>query len=360
MKKTTKMFSIILAVVMVISLIPLTASAEKTESDDLTVYCVLGTGLPAKNTEIVLTNRLAENVTKTYTADSDGFVSIPKNLRGSYYVSATCEGPVDGLEWKSLDGLMWDMNMLSDVSCLRLFPVLDVEFEYIVHSTYMMGYGDGTFCPEQTLTRGEVVNLLYRLMTVDSREEYYSTENDYSDVKSGMAYNTAISTLANAGALDDFSDSNFGYKAVMTREQLAAILGRIFDVGYDGKNLFGDIDENPYADSINLLGLLGIFTPDEDGNFNPKAELTRGDICVILNKLLGRMPSADSIKGLHSTATLRTFYDVNEDSELYADIMEATNGHTYTVTAEIKDGKVLIQENWVSLRAPTNWVKLQK
>lgn len=360
MKKTTKMFSIILAVIMVISLIPLTAFAEKAESDNLIVYCVLGTGLPARNAEVVLTNRLAENVTKTYTADSDGIVLIPKSLRGVYYVSAVCAGPIDGLEWQSLDGLMWDMNVLNDVSCLRLFPVLDIDFEYVVHGAYMMGYSDGTFCPEQTLTRGEVANLLYRLMTADAREKYHSTENNYSDVKSGMAYNTAISTLANTGALDDFADSCFGYKTVMTREQFAAILGRIFNVKYEGKNLFVDISKSPYEESINLLGLLGILTPDENGQFNPKAELTRGDICVMLNRMLGRMPSADSIKGLHSTATLRTFSDVGEDSELYADIMDATNGHSYIVSADLKDGKVVIHESWMSLRAPTNWVKLQK
>ena len=252
------------------------------------------------------------------------------------------------------------MNKLSDVSCLRLFPVLELEFEYEVHNAYIMGYGDGKFCPEQTVTRGEAVNLLYRLMTEDSREEYRSTENDFSDVKAGMAYNTAISTLANAGVLDDFSGSTFGYKKHITREQFAAMLGRVFDVSYDSKALFNDISESSYADSINLLAYLGIIAPDKDGNFSPKAELTRGDICVILNKLLGRLPSADSAKSISNTAKLRTFSDVSVDSELYADILEATNSHSYTVSAELINGEVVIQENWVRLRTPTNLIELQK
>ena len=360
MKRTSKMLCFILAVIMVISLVPLTAAAEKAESDEFTIYCILSTGLPAKNAEIVLTNRLADNVIKTYTADSNGIFTIPKSLRGAYYVSASCEGPVDGLMWQGLDGVIWDMNKLSDVSCLRLFPALELEFEYEDHNAYIMGYGDGKFCPEQTVTRGEAVNLLYRLMTEDSREEYRSTENDFSDVKAGMAYNTAISTLANAGVLDDFSGSSFGYKKHITREQFAAMLGRVFDVSYDGKALFNDISESSYADSINLLAYLGIIAPDKDGNFSPKAELTRGDICVILNKLLGRLPSADSAKSISNTAKLRTFSDVSEDSELYADILEATNSHSYTVSAKLIDGEVVIQENWVRLRTPTNLVELQK
>ena len=360
MKASSKMLCIILAVIMVIGLIPLTAAAEKAEADELTVYCILSTGLPAKNAEIVLTNRLAANVTKTYTADDDGIITIPKSLRGTYYVSASCEDAVVGLKWQGLDGLTWDMNRLSDVSCLRLFPALELEFEYDIHNAYIMGYGDGKFCPEQTVTRGEAANLLYRLLTDDAREEYRATENDYSDVKAGMAYNTAISTLASAGVLDDFSDSAFGYKKIITREQFAAMLGRVFDVSYDGKNLFVDISESDYADYINLLASLGIIAPDKDGKFNPKAELTRGDVCVILNRLLGRMPSADSARSIYNTAQLRTFSDVTKDSELYADILEATNSHSYTVSVKIVDGEPVIHEDWVSLRAPVNWVELQK
>lgn len=360
MKRTSKMLCFILAVIMVISLVPMTAAAEKAESDEFTIYCILSTGLPAKNAKIVLTNRLADNVIKTYTADSNGIFTIPKNLRGTYYVSASCEGPVDSLMWHGIDGVMWDMNRLSDVSCLRLFPSLELEFEYDIHNAYIMGYGDGKFCPEQSITRGEAANLLYRLLTDDAREKYRSTVNDYSDVKAGMAYNTAISTLANAGVLDDFSDSIFGYKKFITREQFATMLGRVFNVSYDGENLFSDIDDSAYADNINLLAYLGIIAPDEDGCFNPKAELTRGDVCVILNKFLGRLPSADSAKNIYNTAQLRTFSDVTEDSELYVDILEATNSHSYTVSAELIDGEIVIQENWVSLRAPTNWIELQK
>ena len=360
MKKSTKMLSFILAVIMVISLVPFAASAEKAESGSLSIYCVLSTGLPAKNAEVVLTNKLADNVIKTYTANSDGIVLIPKNLRGAYYVSASCDGPVEGLEWHGTDGVLWDMNKMSDTSCLRLFPVLAVEFENSRHNAYMVGYSDGTFGPEQTLTRGEVANLIYRLMTRESRDEYYSTENSFNDVQSGMAYNTAISTLRNAGVLDGFADGSFGYKEVITREQFAAMLGRLFDASYNGTDVFRDIADSPAKDYINLLGTLGILSADENGNFNPKAELNRGDVCAAFNRLLGRMPTADSIKHLNSIAPLRSFSDVNEDCELYADIMEATNGHVYMISADEQDGELVIQENWLNFISPTNWTKLQK
>lgn len=360
MKKSTKMLSFILAVIMVISLVPLTASAEKAELGSFSIYCVLSTGLPAKNAEVVLTNKLADNVIKTYTANSDGIVFIPKSLRGTYYVSASCAGPVEGLEWRGTSGLLWDMNKMSDTSCLRLFPVLAVEFENSRHNAYMVGYSDGTFGPEQTLTRGEIANLIFRLMTKESREKYYSTENSFLDVQSAMAYNTAISTLENAGALDGFADGSFGYKTVITREQFAAMLGRLFDVSFSGNDVFRDIADSPAEDYINLLGTLGVLTADKDGNFNPKAELSRGDVCVMLNRLLGRMPTIDSIKHLTSTTLLRTFSDVKEDCELYADIMEATNSHIYTVSADEQDSELVIQENWINFVSPTDWTKLQK
>ena len=60
--------------------------------------------------------------------------------------------------------------------------------------------------PERQITRAEVATIFYRLLQDEARENVWSRTNSYSDVASGVWYNSAVSTLTNAGILTGYED----------------------------------------------------------------------------------------------------------------------------------------------------------
>lgn len=383
MKKSTKLISLLLAVMMVVALMPTMAladedTAENSVSDiigsvvdvingieipDYLVYCSLSGRMPASGAQIVMNDQLGLHPAKTYTANSLGLALISKGLVGVYNVSATCNGPVTGVKYSTIAGLTWTLNSKVEVEELTLYPVLNIGLNYSDHFSYMVGYGDGTVRPDGNVTRAEVASMILRLMTNDSRDKFFTKTNSFSDVKAGAWYNNAVSTLANAGVINGYKDGTFRPDQNITRAEFSAMIGRMFSAEYVGSPIFGDTNGHWAEDFISLLAKLGIINGDENGNANPDANLTRAEAAAMCNRLLGRSPdehSADSCKG-----EIIVFKDCAAGQWYYADMTEATNSHNYTWSVNLDnvlDGsQAAVSEQWTNIRTDTpNWTELQK
>ena len=116
-------------------------------------------------------------------------------------------------------------------------PELNTEDHY----AYIVGYEDGSVQPEGDITRAEVATIFFRLLTDESRNEFWSQTNDYTDVPADAWYNNAVSTLSNAGIIDGYEDGTFKPDGNITRAEFATIAVRFFEATYDGGDLFSDI-----------------------------------------------------------------------------------------------------------------------
>ena len=59
---------------------------------------------------------------------------------------------------------------------------------------------------------------------------------------------------------------------------------------------FPDVSSNAtYAEAVNTLAEMGIFTGDESGNFNPNSTITRAEFAAIMCRLLGEEQDAQAI-----------------------------------------------------------------
>ena len=92
------------------------------------------------------------------------------------------------------------------------------------HVAYIMGYPDGTVHPEGQITRAEACTIFFRLLTDSSRDYYFSKTNDYTDVARTDWYNNAISTLSNAGIVTGYDDGTFRPNQPITRGEMAKII----------------------------------------------------------------------------------------------------------------------------------------
>lgn len=104
------------------------------------------------------------------------------------------------------------------------------------HVAYIMGYPDGTVQPEGEITRAEACTIFFRLLTESSRNYYFSKTNDYTDVNAGDWFNNAISTLSNAGIVTGYNDGTFRPNQPITRGEMAKIIANFANLNKGTKS----------------------------------------------------------------------------------------------------------------------------
>ena len=226
-------------------------------------------------------------------------------------------------------------------------PQLNTEDHY----AYIVGYEDGTVRPEGDITRAEVATIFFRLLTDESRNEYWSQTNDYTDVAEGDWYNNAVSTLSKAGILNGYEDGSFQPNGNITRAEFATIAARFFEATYEGEDLFPDIKDHWARDYINQAAHAGIVNGYEDGTFRPQENITRAEAMTIVNRTLDRHPDAD-----HFLADMITWPDNLESAWYYEQVQEATNSHEYIMKTDADKNSY---EIWKKILPVRDWSDLE-
>ena len=221
------------------------------------------------------------------------------------------------------------------------------------HYAYVMGYPDGTVQPNGNITRAEVATIFFRLLTDESRNEYWSSTNAYSDVHAGDWYNNAISTLSNAGIVSGYPDGTFRPNAPITRAEMAKIIA-LFAKLDRSLDSFNDISGHWAEAYIRLAAGNGWIQGYPDGSFRPNRSITRAETMTMINRVLERVPSVE--EHLLPYRTMLTFPDCQPGEWYYIAVQEATNSHTYERASGVKNG----DEQWIALRANRDWTLLEK
>ena len=104
------------------------------------------------------------------------------------------------------------------------------------HVAYIMGYPDGTVQPKGEITRAEACTIFFRLLTDSSRDYYFSKTHDYTDVNAGDWFNNAISTLSNAGIVTGYNDGTFRPNQPITRGEMAKIIANFANLNKGTKS----------------------------------------------------------------------------------------------------------------------------
>ena len=227
-------------------------------------------------------------------------------------------------------------------------PELNTEDHY----AYIVGYPDGTVRPEGDITRAEVATIFFRLLTDESRDEFWSQTNPYSDVSEDDWYNNAVSTLTNAGIIDGYENGTFKPNGNITRAEFATIAVRFFEATYEGENLFPDIDGHWAQDYINEAANAGIVDGYPDGTFGPQKLITRAEAMTMVNRTIDRHPDAE-----HFLDGMITWSDNHEDAWYYEQVQEATNSHEYTMNTDDEQNPY---EIWTELLPVRDWAQLEK
>ena len=152
------------------------------------------------------------------------------------------------------------------------------------------GDGAGNFVPDSTLTRAQLVTVLWRL--AGSPEEESGTA--YGDVLPGSWYEEAVRWASGAGVAAGVGSGEgalFAPDAAMTREQFAAMLYRFCgspetEGESDGQTAYGDwAAVSGWADDAVAWAVEeGILTGKPGGLLDPGGTVTRGEAAVMLQR----------------------------------------------------------------------------
>ena len=164
------------------------------------------------------------------------------------------------------------------------------DIKYVYEKGLMEGTGNNKFSPETVMTRGMIVTTLYRM----EGKPAVNANITFSDVASGMYYTDAVAWAAENGIVKGCGDGTFRPNDTITREQMVTILYRYAEykgcdvsVGEDTNILSFDDAEQvaPYAiEAFEWAGGAGIINGTSKTTLSPKGSATRGQVAAILHR----------------------------------------------------------------------------
>ena len=204
------------------------------------------------------------------------------------------------------------------------------------HIQYLFGYPEGTFGPENNMTRAEVAQMFYNLLL----DQDVTITKTFNDVPANAWYTKAVNTLASLGVVSGVGNGDFEPERSITRAEFTSIAMKFAEGKTGGTNIFSDVKSTDwfYRAVVNSTQY-GWIHGYGDGTFRPNNPITRVEVTAIVNNMLGREADVDFVTEHYDE--LNHFSDLAVSHWGYYHIVEATNDHDYT--------KPSSGENWTEL-----------
>ena len=153
-----------------------------------------------------------------------------------------------------------------------------------VNAKYINGYSDGTFRPNNSITRAEFVKILNKYFGLTNK-----SGKVFSDTSSHWAKEEIDIAVTN-GIVNGFPDGTFKPEAPITREQASVMISnykQISDKDLDKLNTYKDSSEVSDWAQASVEGVLeqGYMSGYPDKTFGPKKNLTRAEAVVTLSRI---------------------------------------------------------------------------
>lgn len=204
--------------------------------------------------------------------------------------------------------------------------------------SFIAGYPDGLFRPDNSVTRAEAAQMLWVLENATAS----NLKADFKDAKDSW-YNQALNYTISKGMLLA-KNGNIRPDVPMTRGEFVRMLYPLL-ADKSGGPRFNDIAGHEFEAAILRASANGIIKGYPDGSFKPDGKVTRAETVTMLNKLSNRYLTLDDLK--KNNSKIKEFSDVQKSHWAYLQIMSAVN---YPIINEVtetyytyKDG---YEESW--------------
>ena len=146
----------------------------------------------------------------------------------------------------------------------------------------MKGVSESLFAPGSPLTRAQAAVVAVRALGLDRQQARYA----FPDTKNHWA-SREIAIAAQNGLVAGYDDGKFRPDASVSRAEMAVILSRMIEKTFPRAGAgFPDVPGDHWAaEEIAALAASGILRGYEDGTFRPSAEVSRGEVAVLIERM---------------------------------------------------------------------------
>lgn len=156
----------------------------------------------------------------------------------------------------------------------------------LLNNDIMETYSDGTFKPDNPVTRGEFATALARQMQMLPENKIY-----FQDLQGYQGYKM-ISALVKDDIINGYPDGTFRPEQPLTKAEVIAIMSKALGLTDDKVMInldiqpFRDIPTNHWArNQIKIAAKIGLASGDQVGNFYPKKEVSRAEAAKYLTRM---------------------------------------------------------------------------
>ena len=188
------------------------------------------------------------------------------------------------------------------------------------------GYEDGTFRPNNSVTRAEFVIMMNNALGLTEAGEV-----SFSDVQPGNWFYNAVAIAVAAGYCSGYEDGTFKPSATITRAEAAVMIANAAGLEQDATGAAGFTDSIPAwaQGSVGAVVNAGFMSGYPDGTFAANQSITRAEAVSSLNRVIGGVTANDVV--------------VTEATE----IADQTIDGNLIIDAALTDGKVTVKNTTV-------------
>ncbi len=157
---------------------------------------------------------------------------------------------------------------------------------------YIHGYPNGNFGKEDSVTRAEVAAMLTRCLKNDNKLPTNMAKRKFSDVPENEWYAGYVDDAISYGLFSGYEDGTFKPNNKITRGELASVIGNYLKLDISNVGVveepYTDVANHWARDNINALNRYGISIGYDDGTFKPRQEISRQETVKMINNMLYR------------------------------------------------------------------------
>lgn len=206
----------------------------------------------------------------------------------------------------------------------------------------IQGYEDGTFKPGNTITRAEFVTLMN-----NAKGFWSEGSINFSDVKNDSWFYSAVARAVAAGYVKGYSDGSFKPNNTITRAEAAVMIANTAKLSANeaGAYRFTDIGSIPAwaRGSVGAVVAAGYMTGYPDGSFDANASISRAEAVSSLNRMLGGTAYQPTQPTTPTTDTTKTTSDDVVIEDKGTTLKNQTVDGNVTIAKSVGNGDVTLR-----------------
>lgn len=215
------------------------------------------------------------------------------------------------------------------------------DFEWI------SGY-NGKFMPNDFVKRGDLALIIDRMLGLKT-----VSYNFFTDLSNDAYYRESLLKCVAAGYISGTGSNTINPTGYATREQVATIICRIFDINFNYNGNTGFIDDSKISSwaksSVYAMKRLGYMNGNDRNEVNPTSNITRAELVTILTNVANtyipksdKSNQGDTFKNQFPTNVVTSRNITLVNSEVGRDLVLTQSSNSLSLQNTVVKGRLLV------------------